>query len=157
VVLGSIFIFAPDNRGHQKIAVVSIQARSTLALLNHRIHKHKRAVFVTARCRFRLLRLFVFVDFDHFAALVMPAVRADAVRQAHRSAVAAGYQVARGQGVVGPATVAASLRVLAFWLWGHDFLLLIPQLFRCGKSMKMPGMSPAVNFQTIFAILAGEL
>lgn len=69
--------------------------------------KHKRAVLVTAR--YGLLRLFVFVDFEHFAALVVSAVRADRVRQAHRSAVAAGYQVSRRQRIVGAAAVATTL------------------------------------------------
>jgi hypothetical protein len=69
--------------------------------------KHKRAVFVTARqC---LLRLFFFVDFDHFATLVVSAIWADSVRQAHRSAIAASHQVARRQRIMGAATIATTL------------------------------------------------
>ena len=69
--------------------------------------KHKRAVLVTARqC---LFRLFFFVDFDHFATLVVSAVWTDSVWQAHGTAVAARNQIARRERIVGAASVATTL------------------------------------------------
>jgi len=50
----------------------------------------------------------------------------------------------RRQRIVGAAAVATTLGMLPFRLWGHDFLLLVPQhLSGCGKFMNMPGKNPA--------------
>lgn len=53
----------------------------------------------------------------------MAAVRADGVRQPHRTAVRAGHQIVAEQRIVGAPAVAATLRVLALGMGGHDFLL----------------------------------
>jgi hypothetical protein len=100
-------------------------------------------VLVTARCW--LLRLFFFIDFDHLAALVVSTVGTDGVRQAHRAAIAASYQIARRQSVVGATAVATTLGYFPFWLWGHDFLLLVPQpFFRLRSLHKHAGQMPGV-------------
>jgi hypothetical protein len=84
--------------------------------------KHKRAVFVAARCELLWVLLFFF-DFKHFSALIMSAVWTDGVRQAHRTTIGTGYQIARFQCVMRTATIAAALGMFAFGMWGHDFLL----------------------------------
>ena len=88
--------------------------------------KHRRS-FDTARDEVSpLLSLFLFLlDFDNFLAFVEAAVGADRVREAHGTAVRAGGQVARLQGIVCAAHVAAALRVFALWMWGHSVFLLI--------------------------------
>ena len=48
----------------------------------------------------------------HFTAFVIAAIGADAVGQAQFAAIGAGYGVARLQGVVRPAAVAAALGML---------------------------------------------
>jgi hypothetical protein len=58
--------------------------------------KHKRAAFVTARWwLLNLLLGFFFVDLDYLAALVVPAIGTDSVRQTQGAAIAARDQVAR--------------------------------------------------------------
>ncbi len=91
--------------------------------------KHKRAVFVTARCGLLWVLLFFF-DFKHFSALIMSAVRADRVRQAHRTAIGTRNQITRFQCVMGTATIATAFGMFALGMWGHDFLLYIQ---RTGK------------------------
>ena len=68
--------------------------------------------------RLRFLFL-IFLYFDNFAAFVKTAVGTDGVRQAHGTAVRAAGEVARNQRVVRAAVIAAALRVLALWMWGH--------------------------------------
>ena len=70
-----------------------------------------------------LLR-FLFIDFDHFAALVVSATSANSVRQAHGAAIAARNQIARRECVVGAASVATTLGYFSLGLWGHVFLLI---------------------------------
>lgn len=60
----------------------------------------------------------------------MSAVGADGVGQAHGSAVGAQGEVAGLQGIVGAAVVAASLRVFAFWMWGHSTFSLFLHIER---------------------------
>ena len=94
-------------------------------LLNHRLLKHKRVVFVTTRYvratgQSPLLSLFLFfLHFDNFAAFVKSAVGTDRMRKAHRTAVRAGGEVAGLQGIERAAVIAAALRVFALWMWGH--------------------------------------
>ncbi len=69
--------------------------------------------------------LFFFDGYD-FAALVMTAFGADSVRQAHLAAVAAGNQIAGGQGIMRPAAIPAALTEFTFRLRGHN---LTPNFF----------------------------
>jgi hypothetical protein len=92
----------------------------------------------------KLLLGFFFVNLDHFAALVVPAIRADGVRQAHGTAIAARNQAARWERIVSATAVAATFGYFTFRLWGHVFLLRFPQhLFGYGNFMNMPGKCPA--------------
>jgi hypothetical protein len=65
-------------------------------------------VKVTARCR-------LFFHIDDFATLVMTAVGANPVGQAHFTAVAALYQVVYSQGIVGATLVPAGAGMFPFW------------------------------------------
>jgi hypothetical protein len=67
------------------------------------------------------LFLLIFFDLDDFATLVIPALRADGVRETHLTAVAALDELGHNEGVVGAPAVAASLRKFAFWLWNHFY------------------------------------
>jgi hypothetical protein len=67
-----------------------------------------------------------FLNADHFTAFVMTAVGTDSVRQTHLTTIGALYQVARLQGIVGAATVAATGRMFSLWMRGHG---LTPELF----------------------------
>jgi hypothetical protein len=79
------------------------------------------------------------------------------MRQAHGTAIAANYQIARRQSIMGTTTVATTLGYFPFRLWGHDFLLLVPQpLFGYGSSINMPGSNCPANFQTSGRIIAGS-
>ena len=46
------------------------------------------------------------------------------MRQPHGTAIGTGNQVVTQKSVVRASAVAASLRVLAFWMWGHDIFPL---------------------------------
>jgi hypothetical protein len=82
-------------------------------------------------------RLFLFfLDFDDLSAFVVAAARADLVRKAHLTAVAALEHIGGFQGIVGAAAVAAAGRVLSFWLWRHD---LTPVLDCCRTHCSQPG------------------
>jgi hypothetical protein len=89
--------------------------------ISPRLFKHKRAVKVTARGGSAQS---VFLDCDHFAALVLPTIGADGVGQALFTTVGASGQVLSLQGIVGAAAVAAALRVFTFWMRGHALLLV---------------------------------
>src|SRR5574340_45445 len=67
----------------------------------------------------------LFLDLKDLAALVVAAVRADRVRQAHGAAVRACHQVVGLQRVVRPAAVTATLGVLALGMWRHSTLLYV--------------------------------
>jgi hypothetical protein len=58
-------------------------------------------------------------DVDHFTALVMAAIWANGVGQAHFTAIAALDQVTSFQRVMGAAAITATRSVFPFWLWGH--------------------------------------
>ncbi len=60
---------------------------------------------------------------DDFAPIIIAAVRAHNVRQAHLATIGAGDQVGSGQRVVRAAAVAAAFGVFAFWMWWHGQLL----------------------------------
>ena len=75
------------------------------------------------------------LDGNYFAALIVAAIGTDRVRQAHRTAVRAGHQVARFQSIVRATTIAAAFGMFALGLWGH-FVLLI--------DMQPPGAEPGV-------------
>jgi hypothetical protein len=84
-------------------------------LLNHRLLKHKRVVFVTTRLqrrhaqRIALRFLFLFLlYFDNFAAFIKTAVGTNCVRETHQTTVRAGSQVKGLQGIVRAAIVAAT-------------------------------------------------
>jgi hypothetical protein len=62
---------------------------------------------------------FLFFNFDDFTTLIVAASRANAVRQTHLAAVAAGHQSGGGQCVMGAPAIAATLRVFAFRMRGH--------------------------------------
>ena len=81
-------------------------------------------MFVTARCKLLRVLLF-FLDLDHFAAHVLPAVRADRVRKSHRAAVGASHKIAPLQSIMGASAIAAALGMFALGMWGHYFLLYI--------------------------------
>jgi len=68
-------------------------------------------------------RLILLFDFDDFAALVLSALGADGVGQAHFAAIGAGDQVLGLQGIVGAAAVTATLRMFTLWMRGHALLL----------------------------------
>jgi hypothetical protein len=70
----------------------------------------------------------VFLDVEHFAALVLSALGADGVGQAFLAAVRASGQIGGRQGIVGAAAVAATLGMLTFWMWGHTFSLMIASI-----------------------------
>jgi hypothetical protein len=80
-------------------------------------------VKVTARLDVYCSGFLIFFDCHHFAALVLPTIGADRMRQAHPATVLAGYEVGGMQGVVGAAAVAAALRVFTLWLGCHRLLL----------------------------------
>jgi hypothetical protein len=84
-----------------------------------------RDVHGPAICLFFLLGFFF--NIYHFTALVMTAVGANGVRQAHLTAVAALYQVARFQRVMGTPAIAATGGVFSLWMWGHVLLLYSSQ------------------------------
>jgi hypothetical protein len=65
----------------------------------------------------------VLLDFDDFTALILSALGADSVGQTLFTAVGAGGQVLRLQGIVGAAAIAATLRVFTLWMRGHALLL----------------------------------
>jgi hypothetical protein len=68
-----------------------------------------------------LSNLFLFfLDLNYFAAFVMPAARANAVRQPHLSTIRANDQVVACQGIVRTSPVATARRMFPFRLWGHD-------------------------------------
>ena len=69
------------------------------------------------------LRFLFFFDCDHFATLILPAVGADGVRQAHSAAVGAGGQVRSLQRIMRAAAVTAAFRVFTLWLGAHLLLL----------------------------------
>ena len=71
---------------------------------------------MTSSLRFLFL---VFLYLYNFAAFVKTAVCTDSVRQAHGPAVRAAGEVARNQRVVRATVIAAALRMLALWMWGH--------------------------------------
>jgi hypothetical protein len=52
--------------------------------------------------------LLIFLDLDHFLLVVVTALRTDNMRQAHGTAVLAGDEVLRFNGVMGTAAVAAT-------------------------------------------------
>ena len=58
--------------------------------------------------RFFPVLLFIFFDLDHFTSLIVTAVRADDMRQAHGTTVRAGDDVTSHNGVVGAAAIAAA-------------------------------------------------
>ena len=69
--------------------------------------------------------LFLFFgNADNLAALVMPAVRANGVRQPHLAAVAAGHQIAGGQRIVRPAPVTAALGGFSLGKRSHNCVLI---------------------------------
>lgn len=68
--------------------------------------------------------LSLLLDFDHFPAGVMPAIRADAVRKVFLPAVGAGDQGVRGDGIVRPSAVPSSLRVFSLGKRWHSSLLV---------------------------------
>ncbi len=92
--------------------------------------QHKRAVIVTARCEL-IGFLLLFLDFKYLTALIMSAIRADRVRQAHLSAIGARNQITFLQRIMSAATVAAALGMFALGMWGHDFLLYIQRTGQC--------------------------
>jgi hypothetical protein len=65
----------------------------------------------------------VFLDFDHFAALVLSAIGADSMGQALLTTIGTSGQVLSLQSIVGTAAVAATLRVFTLWMRGHALLL----------------------------------
>ena len=90
--------------------------------------------------------LFIFFDLDDLTALVLTAIRADGVRQAHGAAIRAGHQIARLKCVMRAATIAAAFGVLTFWLWGHSVLLI---------DMQPPGKARR-DFQTSGQIIVAS-
>ena len=74
-------------------------------------------------CALRSGFLFL-LDLDDLSAIVETAIGANSMRQAHGTAVRAGDEVARQQGVLRAAAIAAALRMFALWMWGHVFLLI---------------------------------
>jgi len=77
-----------------------------------------------------LFLLFLLFQVDDFAPLVMTAIRANRVGQAHFAAIAALNQGAGLQAVVRPPPVPASRGMFALWMWCHVLLLLDTQAFR---------------------------
>lgn len=74
-----------------------------------------------------LLLLIFFLNLNDFAAFIKTAVRANNMRQDHRSAIGTSHQVGGFQGIMSAATIAAPLRQFTLWLWGHSLLLyMIP-------------------------------
>ena len=67
--------------------------------------------------------LLFLADFEDFASLIMTTIGAGCVRKPHRTAVRAGDQVVARQGIVGAPAVAATFRVFALGMGGHDVLL----------------------------------
>ena len=67
--------------------------------------------------RLFLLRLFFFGD--HFAPIIVTAVRAHGMRAALFAAVGASNQRRRGKRIVRAAAVAAAFGMLSFWKWRH--------------------------------------
>jgi uncharacterized membrane protein len=70
-----------------------------------------------------MFRRSVLLNFDDFAALILSALGADGVGQAHFAAIRAGDKVLGLQGIVGAAAVAAALRMFTLWMRGHALLL----------------------------------
>jgi hypothetical protein len=77
--------------------------------------KHKCAELVTAHFVWKgrvsnpsVLFLFFF-NFDDFASLVLPALGADGMGQAHLTAIGADSEIGGGHRIMGAAAVAASL------------------------------------------------
>jgi hypothetical protein len=65
----------------------------------------------------------ILLDFDDFAAFILSAFGADGMRQAFFATIGAGNQVVDLQGIVGAATITATLRMFTLWMRGHALLL----------------------------------
>jgi hypothetical protein len=63
------------------------------------------------------------LDFEHFSAAVMAAIRAYVMRPVLLAAVGAGHERRGIEGVLGSPAIAASLRMLAFGKRRHAVLL----------------------------------
>ena len=73
------------------------------------------------------VRLFLALDFDNFAALVETTFGANSMRQAHRTTICAGGQIAGFEGIVGAASIAAAFGNFTLWQWGHATFSLIQE------------------------------
>jgi hypothetical protein len=80
----------------------------------------------------------------------MPAFRANGVREAHRTAIGAGNEIAGLQGIVGAAAIAASLGMFGLGMWCHDFLLIL--LIKRQERLKLA----LLKFQQSGQIIAAE-
>jgi hypothetical protein len=89
-----------------------------LSTASMRLSSQGMTLYTTTR-RHRASPLLFLFNRDNFLPIVVAAVRTDGVRRAHLTAVAAGDEWARRQGVVRAAPVAAAFGVFTFRVGRH--------------------------------------